>query len=114
MGQTVYIVDDLVSAPGQGQALLAAFRQRYVPGAKVRGMTLERIVVSPPVWLDEGSNRLLVTWTVEGAGGWWGQAVQSRYDPAVGEFWPSIEPLLASRSRHFAAAEADVEELSNV
>jgi hypothetical protein len=114
MGQTVYIIDELVSAPGKGQELLAAYQARYIPGAQARGMVLERILVSPPVWLDEGSNRLTISWTVDGAGGWWGQAVQSRYDPTVGAFWAEIAPLTKERDRHFGAAEADIAELTHV
>lgn len=114
MGQTVYIIDEFVAAPGKGQELLAAYTDRYAPAAKARGMVLDRIIVSPPLWLDDASNRLTITWTVQGAGGWWGQAVQSRYDPGVAAFWPSVEPLLVSRNRHFGAAQADVEEISNV
>ena len=114
MGQTIYIIDEFVAAPGKGKALLAAYNQHYAPGAKARGMVLNRVIVSPPLWLDDGSNRLTISWTVEGAGGWWGQAVQSRYDPTVGTFWPSIEPLIVSRVRHFGAAEADVAEISHV
>lgn len=108
MSQTIYLIDELVAAPGKGQDLLAAYKDRYVPGAQGRGMVLDRIIVSPPVWLEGASNRLTILWTVEGAGGWWGQAVQSRYDPSVGAFWPSIEPLIVSRERHFGAAESDV------
>ena len=114
MGQTIYIIDEFVAAPGKGMELLAAYTEQYAPGAKARGMVLDRVIVSPPLWLDDGSNRLTISWTVEGAGGWWGQAVQSRYDPAVGAFWPSIEPLIVSRVRHFGAAEADVAEISHV
>jgi hypothetical protein len=114
MSQIVYIIDEFVAAPGKGQALLAAYKESYVPGAEARGMTLERIIVSPPVWLDEASNRITISWTVQGAGGWWGQAVQSRYDPSVGAFWPSIESLIVSRNRHFGAAEEEVAEIANV
>lgn len=110
----VFIIDEFVAMPGKGKELLAAYRDRYVPGAEARGMTLERIVVSPPMWLEQASNRITASWTVEGASGWWGQAVQSRYDPAVGEFWPSIEGLIVSRNRHFGAAAQDVAELANV
>ncbi len=114
MGHTVYLIDDLLAAPGQGRKLLAAYHERYVPGGVARGMTLEKVIVSPPVWLEEASNRLTILWTVEGAGGWWGQAVQSRYDPAVAQFWASIQDLIISRSRHFGGAAADVAELTDV
>ena len=114
MGQTIFIVDELVALPGQGQAVLAAYQARYVPGATARGMMLDRVIVSPPVWLDEASNRLLITWTVDGAGGWWGQAVQSRYDPAVEAFWAETTAMLVSRNRYFGSAAADVEEIAHV
>jgi hypothetical protein len=113
MGQTVYLIDDLLAAPGKGRELLAAYRERYVPGGVARGMTLEKVIVSPPVWLEEASNRLTILWTVEGPGGWWGQAAQSRYDPAVAQFWASIQDLVVSRRRHFGAADADVAELAD-
>lgn len=114
MGQTIYIVDELVALPGQGEALLAAYQADYAPGAAARGMVLDRIIVSPPLWLDEASNRLLITWTVEGAGGWWGQAVQSRYDPSVEAFWAGAAAMLESRNRYFGSAAADVAEIAHV
>lgn len=114
MEPTIFIIDELIAAPGNGPALLAAYKERYVPGAQARGMVLQRIVVSPPLWLNEASNRLTAIWTVAGASGWWGQAVQARYDVAVGEFWPSIDGLIISRIRHFGAADEEMEQISNV
>lgn len=114
MAETVYVIDDLVAAPGKGRELLEVYRSRYAPAAEARGMMLERIVVSPPMWLNELSNRLLITWAVDGAGGWWGQAMQSRYDPGVLQFWTDVAPLIATRNRFFGSAEADVESLSHV
>jgi hypothetical protein len=108
MGPIVYIVDDIVAAPGKGRELLALYRARYAPAAAARGMTLDREIVAPPVWLDELSNRLLISWTVPGAGGWWGQAAQSRYDPTVAAFWDEAASLIAERSRYFGAAEGDM------
>lgn len=114
MDQTIFIIDDIVAAPGRARDLLELYRTRYAPAALARGMVLDREIVAPPMWLDELSNRLLITWTVTGPGGWWGQAVQSRYDPAVEAFWPEAAPLIASRARYFGSAEADVEALGHV
>jgi hypothetical protein len=111
---TVFIIDEIVAKPGHGRALLEAYRGDYAPGAIARGMALKRIVVAPPIWLDQGSNRLLAIWTVEGAAGWWGQAVQARYDPAVERFWQAAEALIATRNRFFAAEEDDVAALCDV
>lgn len=114
MDQTVFIIDDIVAAPGQGRALLALYRARYAPGAASRGMSLDREIVAPPLWLEELSNRLLISWTVTGAPGWWGQAAQGRYDPSVEAFWAEAAPLIQSRERYFGGAAGDVEALSNV
>lgn len=114
MDQTIFIVDDIVAHPGKGRELLALYRAKYAPGAVARGMVPDREIVAPPLWLDELSNRLLITWTVTGAPGWWGQAVQSRYDPSVEAFWAEAAPLIASRARYFGSAESDVEVLSHV
>lgn len=110
----IYVIDEIVAMPGKGRALLDLYRANYAPAAEARGMVLERVLVSPPVWLDDMSNRLTITWTVEGAGGWWGQATQGRYDPGVGQFWANAAELIESRHRQFGAAEADVAELCHV
>ncbi|MBS0477040.1 MAG: hypothetical protein JSR28_18065 [Proteobacteria bacterium] len=114
MGPTVYIIDDLVAAPGKGHELLGLYREKYAPAARARGMVLDREIVAPPLWLDELSNRLLITWTVAGAAGWWGQGVQSRFDPGVAAFWDEAAPLIASRARYFGTAEADIAEVTHV
>lgn len=114
MEPTVYIVDDIVALPGKGRELLELYRSEYAPGARARGMVLDREIVAPPMWLDELSNRLLITWTVHGAGGWWGQGVQSRYDPSIPAFWQKAAGLIAERSRYFGSDEANVEALSHV
>jgi hypothetical protein len=85
-----------------------------MPGAEQRGMKLDRILVSPPLWLEEQENRLLVTWTVDGVAAWWGMSAQSRFDPSVAGFWRSVDTLIVTRNRYFASAEADVAELSDV
>lgn len=114
MEPAVFIVDELVSLPGKGRELLELYRYSYAPCAVARGMALDREIVSPPMWLDELPNRLLISWTVQGAGGWWGQAVQSRYDPDVQAFWDKAAPLIKSRNRFFGVSEADLGEVNNV
>ena len=114
MTKTVYAIDELVAVPGKGRELLEAYKARYVPGAEARGMTLDQVLVSAPVLPEKESNRQTIAWTDEGAPGWWGQATQGRYDQAAGAFWHSVEGLIASRHRHFAAAEDDVAELCHV
>lgn len=114
MAQSVFIVDDILAAPGQGKEVLAAYKARYVPAAQARGMALERILVCPPVWMDDQSNRVMAIWTVAGVGGWWGMTAQSRYDPQVSAFWAELSALIVSRQRHFATADEAVDEMCNV
>jgi hypothetical protein len=100
----VYVIDDLVAKPGQGEALRRAYLEHYVPGAQRRGMQLVHELVSPPCWLPDGSNRLLFVWTVAGPGGVWAMKHAGRQDSAVVAWWTESAPkLLASRSRSVCA-----------
>ena len=108
----VYIIDELVARPGEGRRLLDDYLNRYVPGGKERGMRLERVLVSPPVWMDDQPNTLTISWTVAGAAGWWGMRIASPADPEVKAFWDAAGDRLLSRKRSFAAAPDDVEALS--
>ncbi len=112
--ETIYILDEVTAKPGKAQQFLAAYMERYVPAAKERGMTLVHRWVSPPMWLVEESNTLCIIWTVRGAPAWWSMSHQGRRNPAVAEFWSSIEPLIEKRHRSFLSDVADVESLCNV
>ena len=102
--ETVYLVDQVVARPGQGQAFLEAYTRRYVPGAQARGMKLEQTLVSPPLWLDEQSNTVLLVWSLRGAAGFWAMTYQGRNDPALQDWWwNEAAPLIESRQRYFAA-----------
>lgn len=111
---TIYVIDELVALPGRGRALLDAYRERYAPGAAARGMTLDRILVSPPMWLDDDSNTILISWTLKGAPAWWGMSFHSRNDPTVADWWAEADEMIVSRNRHFATAEGDIAEITNV
>lgn len=114
MNTTIYAVDEIVARPGEARAFLAAYMERYAPGARARGMTLERVLVSPPMWLEEQSNTLTITWTIAGTPAWWQMAMQSRFDPGVAAWWREADAMVVSRRRHFAAAQDDVEALTRV
>ncbi len=76
----VQIIDDLVARPGEGKALLDAYMADYAPGARARGMVLDRVLVSPPLWMDDQPNTLTIVWNVEGAAGWWGMRLAAGDD----------------------------------
>lgn len=109
----VQIIDELVALPGQGKGLLAAYMADYAPGARARGMVLERVLVSPPLWMDDQPNTLTIIWNVEGAAGWWGMRLAAGADPGATAFWQATADRLVSRARRFAAAPGDVETLCN-
>ena len=114
MSAPVYVVDELVARPGEGKAVLDDYLERYAPSAKARGMTLGQVLVSPPVWLDDQSNTITITWTVPGAEGWWGMRLAASADSGVEAFWDAADARLLSRKRSFAAAPDDVEALCGV
>lgn len=112
--ETIYVMDELVARPGTARALLDAYMARYAPGARARGMTLERVLVSPPMWLEDQSNMITISWTLQGVPAWWQMTAMGRTDPAVTAWWEEADAMLVSRKRSFASADADVEALSNV
>ncbi|MFC9551698.1 hypothetical protein ACFTWF_12680 [Rhodococcus sp. NPDC056960] len=110
----VYIVDDMVVAPGRGRAFLAAYLECYAPGATARGLTLDRVLVSPPVWLEDRSNTVTVSWTVRGAREWWRQSLLARHDADVLRWWADADELLTSRRRTVSCSSVDVEAVTDV
>jgi hypothetical protein len=111
---TAYVLDEITCKPGKAQAVLDAYLADYVPDAKARGMVLDRVLVSPPLWLEDQPNTLHITWTIAGAPGFWNMSFQGRRNPAVRAFWDGVEPLVETRSRRFLAASADVEAFCDV
>jgi hypothetical protein len=116
--ETIFIQDQITAKPGKAKEVLAAYMERYAPAAKEeRGMTLVSRLITPPMWLndqDDQGNTLVITWSVQGAPAWWNMSLHSRRNPAVAEFWKSIEPLVETRHRSFLSDIADVESLCNV
>lgn len=109
-----YVLDEITCKPGKAQAMLDTYLKEYAPGARERGMELDRVLVSPPMWLEEQPNTLHITWKLAGAPGFWAMSYQGRRNPAVKGFWDGVEPLIEKRSRRFLAATADVEVLCDV
>jgi hypothetical protein len=112
--ETIYILDQVTTKPGQAQEFLEVYMAHYAPAARERGMTLVHRWVTPPMWLKEQSNTLHIIWTVQGAPAWWSMSHQGRRNPAVRQFWESVEPLIETRHRSFLSDVADVESLCDV
>jgi hypothetical protein len=110
----VHTIDEIVAKPGEGKALLGDYLARYAPGARARGMTLEQILVSPPMWLDDQSNTLVFRWSLVDAAAWWQMRFVGGNDPDVAAWWTDVDARAVSRRRFFASDPADVERLCDV
>ena len=77
-------------------------------------MTLQDILVSPPIWFTEHANTIIVRWSLPSAQAWWEMTWKGRPDPNIGKWWESIGDLIEERSRSVAASADDVDELCDV
>lgn len=111
---TIFVVDELVVAPGQGESMLKEYLDSYGPGARARGFALDRVLVNPPLWNDHAPNTITVSWTVQGAGPYWNTLFQSRNDEALAQWWKDFSAKLISRRRTVHAAADDLKGLNNV
>lgn len=114
-GGEVFVIDRVVTRPGCARQFVDAYLTEYAPGARERGMALRDVLVSPPIWFDDGQlNTITITWTLPGAQAWWEMTWKGRPDPTLGQWWARISDLVAERSRSFAAAAGDVDALCDV
>ncbi|BBX27809.1 hypothetical protein GCM10009632_03500 [Mycolicibacterium alvei] len=100
----VFVIDRVVTKPGCAQKFIDAYLAGYAPGARERGMSLRDVLVSPPIWFDDRSNVVTITWTLPSPQAWWQMTWQGRPDPAVARWWDSITDLVVERTRNVAAA----------
>lgn len=110
----VYVIDRVVTRPGRGREFVDRYLAEYAPGARDRGMILDRILVSPPIWFTDDSNIVTACWTVAGAQGWWEMTWKGRPDKTLGQWWASLSELVESRTRTMAAAADDIDLLCDV
>ena len=110
----VFVIDRVVTRAGCARKFVDTYLAEYAPGALARGMTLCDVLVSPPIWLEDQSNTVTITWTLPNAQAWWEMTWKGRSDPALGEWWSQISELVAERSRSVAAAADDVDALCDV
>ena len=110
----IHAIDEIVAKPGDGKAMLDDYLARYAPGARARGMVLEQVLVSPPMWLDDQSNTLSFRWSIADTGGWWQMRFVGGNDPEVIAWWAEADARAVSRRRFSAAEPADIEGLCHV
>ncbi|OBG59835.1 hypothetical protein [Mycobacterium sp. E3339] len=113
-GGRVFVIDRVLTRPGCARRFVDAYLAEYAPGARERGMTLRDVLVSPPIWFDDETNTVTITWTLPDVRAWWEMTWKGRPDPALGEWWCGIADLVQERSRSFAASAEDVDRLCDV
>ncbi|WP_336085560.1 hypothetical protein [Nocardia sp. SSK8] len=111
---TVYVIDTVVTKPGRARDFVDAYLRDYAPGARDRGMRLEHLVVSPPVWFTDAPNTVIATWTLDSAEDWWAMTWRGRPDESVRGWWTRAQEWILDRSRHTAAPADEVDGLNDV
>jgi len=114
MSGEVYVIDRVVTLPGRARDFVDRYLAEYAPGARKRGMTLREVLVSPPIWFEDDTNIVTVTWSLPNAQAWWEMTWQGRPDPTLGQWWAGIGELVSERTRTVAAAADDVDALCDV
>ncbi|ALG83661.1 hypothetical protein ACH46_03020 [Gordonia phthalatica] len=114
LSEAVYIVDRVVTAPGAGREFVRRYRNEYVPAAARRGLVLDSVLVSPPLWLDHDVNTVTAVLAVADVDAWWAAALAARHDPDPSAWWSEVAPLIESRSRTSAARDLNLAALADV
>lgn len=110
----VFVIDNVITRPGRAREFVDTYLAEYAPGARERGMVLRDILVSPPIWFDDASNTITITWVLRSPWAWWEMTWAGRPDPSLGEWWSGLGALVQERTRSVAAAADDVAGMCDV
>lgn len=67
----IIVKDEVWPVAGMVEAYRDAYLSEYAPSARERGMTLESVLLSPPLVLAEGGNCLTFVWSLPDAAAFW-------------------------------------------
>jgi len=95
------ILDQIEVSATQLTTVQNLFAERYLPGAKARGMSLARSWIAPPVAVSAAPNTLWVLWELPDIGAWWGMRARAGADPALVTFWAEVDRRCVKRDRHY-------------
>lgn len=109
-----YVIDRFVTKPGEGKEFLEYFMQNYAKYAEIAKFSYSRTLVSPPVWLKEGSNEVYVIWNHGGGDAFWAYYSTIRYDSEFRAFWEDVKTRVEYHDRLFCGDIENVEAMSNV
>lgn len=100
-GEPIYLIDELELLPDVTEEFLEAFRARYLPGARERGMELLHTWVSPPERPPETGSTIFCVWSLAGIPGFWRMRSQNA-TPEIAAWWRECERYCVRRTRRFA------------
>ncbi len=110
----IYCVDRFIVKPGEGREFLDYYLNGFKEKAEGYGMVLKSTMISPPVWLDNASNTIEVTWAIAGFNGWAAMVNASRYDSETLSWWREVRSKVLEQDRSYYAKEEDMEVINNV
>jgi hypothetical protein len=110
----IFVIDRVTTRPGRAREFVDTYLAEYAPGAQARGMTLRTVLVSPPIWFDDRSNTVTITWALPNPQAWWEMTWKGRPDPDLGSWWAGVGRLVSERTRSVAAAAEAVDGLCDV
>jgi hypothetical protein len=102
-GDTIFLIDEIELRPDVMDDFLEAFRARYLPGARDRGMELVHTWVTPPETPPETGATILFVWALAGIPGFWRMRSQNA-TPEIADWWRECEGYCVQRTRRFAVA----------
>tara|TARA_R110000823_G_scaffold119998_14_gene244476 strand:- start:9671 stop:10729 length:1059 start_codon:yes stop_codon:yes gene_type:complete len=94
----ITVQDRIVVHAGDLALLRTLLRERYLPGAEARGLTLVGTGVSPPVLAANAPVTLWLRWQIADVGAWWAMRAQSG-TPEVVAFWAEVDGFCLERER---------------
>ncbi|MDI3408765.1 NIPSNAP family protein [Streptomyces cavernicola] len=92
----VEILDLVVLAASDVEAWLRSWRTEYLPGARERGMSLQRLWQS---WTGPDTVAVRVLWSLRDDRAFYGSRSAANRDPRVPEFWARTDALALDRDR---------------
>ena len=93
----IYILDRVRLRPEKIQPYQRALRERYLPGARERGMELIGSWITPPVEVEEG-NEFVTLWSLPSIEAFWAMRAGSSA-PEIAAWWAEADELSLSRER---------------
>lgn len=92
-------MDEAWPLPGRVEDYRDAYLTHFAPDARRRGMVLERVLLSPPMVLPDGGNRLTFIWSLADPAAFWAMRLSDQTEFPT--WWERGAPLAERQQRTF-------------